>query len=474
MTSPIVVRQHGGGLCSRLVPLVVALAVLGAAPSHAADNVTLQNVTFQIGQTTYRLAQIEFVGVNQSQQQLSALFDAGTPEPLATRLAALSADAINIPELIAEWSSGDGRTTVTVRGLSLMNVAAGRAARASAAAARGEGTFLTLVSTGPVALTDLDLALAARLYAQGPAATKDSDAVVGALDLNGIDVRTKNGSTVHSDRVSLSGVRALPTGDQDPDGRSAAGNAQRYLSGIGTLSFAGVRADIISGEAVDERIKVSVRIASLATEHPYNGLPTDIALAIEDFKLLIPSSSQSGRDLLGIGYDTIDASLRMSASWNEAMSEVVSDIALRVRDAGSIALRATLGNVTKDAFSSTPAVAEAASNKVTVKALAVSLNDAGLLDRLIANEARKQKRSPDEIRSDMLFESGTAIVSLLGTSHDGAALSKAVTDFIRKPGQLEITIKSRPPEGLAWTDLVGAAAAPPELADKLAITARAK
>jgi hypothetical protein len=235
-----------------------------------------------------------------------------------------------------------------------------------------------------------------------------------------------------------------------------------------------VRADIISGDAIDERLKVSIRSASLATEHPYNGLPTDIALAIDDLKLLIPSSSQSGRDLLGIGYDTIDASLRMSASWNEATSEVVSDVALRVREAGSIALRATLGNVTKEAFSSTPAVAEAASNKVTVKALAVSLNDAGLLDRLIANEARKQKRSADEIRNDLLFESGTAIVSMLGTSRDGAALSKAVTDFIRKPGQLEIAVKTRPPEGLAWTDLVAAAAAPAEIADKLAITARAR
>jgi hypothetical protein len=474
MTSPIVARQYGGGFCNRLV-LSVALLALPGAPGHAADNVTLRNVTFQIDQTTYRLAQIEFVGVNQSQQQLSALFDPGAPEPLAARLAILSADAVNIPELIAEWSAPEGRQTVTLRGLSLTNVAAGRAARASADAARGEGTFLALVNTGPVAITDLDLALAARLYGQGPAAmSKDSDAVVGALDLNGIDVRTKNGSGVHADRLSLSGVRALPTGTQDADARPSASNAQRYLSGVGTVSFAGVRADIISGEAIDERLKVSIRSASLATEHPYNGLPTDIALAIDDLKLLIPSSSQSGRDLLGVGYDTIDASLRMSASWNEAMSEVVSDIALRVRDAGSIALRATLGNVTKEAFSSTPAVAEAASNKVTVKALAASLNDAGLLDRLITNEARKQKRSADEIRSDLLFESGTAIVSMLGTSRDGAALSKAVTDFIRKPGQLEIAVKTRPPEGLAWTDLVAAAAAPAEIADKLAITARAR
>jgi hypothetical protein len=476
MTPPT--RPRRGAVFHTCLVVVTALfSTIGADCGRAAGNVTLQNIAFQIADTSYRMPRIEFVGVNLGQQQLSALFDPRAREPLPARIATLSANAVNVPELVVEWSLSNGRQSATIRGLSLQNVTAGKAASVSISAVRSEGALIDLATIGPIAITDLDLALAARLHDErsGPI-DKDQDAVVGAIDFNVIDVRTKSGSTVHTDRMSVSSMRALPAAPKEPDGRPDASDAQRYLSGVGTVSLAGVRADLVAGDSGNEPLKLSLKSASLTSEHPYNGLPTDIGFTIDDLKILLPSNSDASaiRDLRELGYDTIDLSLQMSASWNEAKSEVVSDVAVRLGNAGSVALRATIGNVGKDAFSSTPAVAEAASSKATVKLLAISFNNDGLFDKLLASEARKQRRPADDIRKDFLSEAEAVIVTMLGTSPDVATVRKAIADFINHPGELEIAIKVKAPGGIAWTDVVAAAALPAELLDKLYITARAK
>jgi len=471
-------RPEGHGLCLNYWLGVAAIitALLGGRAGFAAENVTLRDVTFQIGQTSYRAPQVEFIGANLNEQQLGALFDARASAPLDKRLAELSATAVNVHELVAEWSSPSGRQSVTVRDLALQNVVSGKAASVSTRAIRSEGSFMAMLGIGPIAITDLDLALAARLY-QHPSTIKekDSDAVVGALDLNGLDLRSQGGSIVHADRVSLSGVRALPSADKDADAKSEADDAQRYLSGVGTISFVGVGADIASDQVGTERLKFSMKNATLATEHPYNGLPTDVALTIDDFRLLVPSPSQAqtARDLHDMGYEAVELSLQMSASWNEANGEVISDVSLRAADAGSVTLRARLGNVTKEAFSSKPAVAEAASSKATVKSLVVAVKDAGLFERVLASEAHKENRTPEEVRRDFLFESGAAVASVLGTTPAAGAVARAVSDFIKRPGELEISIKAKPPDGIGWADLSGAKV-PGDMSDKLNISARVR
>jgi hypothetical protein len=454
----------------------MVVVLLGMHPILAAESITLRDVTFQIGQTSYRAPQIQFVGTNLTEQQLNALFDPRGTEPLEKRLAGLTASTVKVPELVAEWSSSTDRQSVTVRDLALQNVVAGKAASVSTRAARSEGSLAAMLNIGPIAVTDLDFALAARLYAHpGAVSEKDSDAVVGAVDVTALDLRSKAGSTLHADRISLSGVRALPAVDKEADAKSAAGDAQRYLAGVGTISFIGVGADIVSDQVGTERLKLSLKAASLATEHPYNGLPTDIALTVDDFRLHIPSPSQAqtARDLHDMGYDAVELSLQMSASWNEANSEVVSDISVHAADAGSVTLRARLGNVTKDAFSSTPAVAEAASSKVTVKSLVVSVKDAGLFGRVLANEARKENRTTEDVRQEFQLESGAAIASVLGTTSAAGAVARAVADFIKRPGELELSVKAKPADGIGWADLSGAKS-PGDFGDKLTIGARAR
>ncbi len=55
MTAPIVHWQRRGILHRGIVLAAALVGALGARPALAAENVTLQNVTFQIRQATVRL-----------------------------------------------------------------------------------------------------------------------------------------------------------------------------------------------------------------------------------------------------------------------------------------------------------------------------------------------------------------------------------------------------------------------------------
>jgi hypothetical protein len=101
------------------------------------------------------------------------------------------------------------------------------------------------------------------------------------------------------------------------------------------------------------------------------------------------------------------------------------------------------------------------------------VKDAGLFERVLASEAHKENRTPEEVRRDFLFESGAAVASVLGTTPAAGAVARAVSDFIKRPGELEISIKAKPPDGIGWADLSGAKV-PGDMSDKLNISARVR
>ena len=130
--------------------------------------------------------------------------------------------------------------------------------------------------------------------------------------------------------------------------------------------------------------------------------------------------------------------------------------------------------MTKETFASTPAVAEAASNNAAFKAFAVSVSNNGLFERYVANEARKQNRSPDDIRADLAVQSAAAVASILSVFPDALAVARAIVDFIKRPGELDIAVKAKVRDGIAWADLIAALPVPSEIAAKLSVAAHAR
>jgi hypothetical protein len=185
-------------------------------PAAAADAVSLSDLRIDAGSLVYRIAKIEVTGSSLDQAQLTALFDGKSAEPLAKRLAALSASRVSIPELTSEQRILDTTQTSTYRNIVLEDIVGGKIGKgtseggefrtAGSGPGQMEGVF------GPMTITDLDLALSARLYTDraGPD-DKELRPVQGSFSLERMMFKDKRGLNIGIGRIEGRDFRARPT-----------------------------------------------------------------------------------------------------------------------------------------------------------------------------------------------------------------------------------------------------------------------
>jgi hypothetical protein len=158
--------------------------------------------------------------------------------------------------------------------------------------------------------------------------------------------------------------------------------------------------------------------------------------------------------LAAMGYRDLDLSFASAADWVESADELhVRDLSFRGRDMGGVSVRATLGNLTRDAFDPDQAVAAVALLGATARSVELTVEDKGLAERLFAQEARGRKISPEEVRREYGVAAAVGVPALLGNSPQAKAVAQAVARFVAKPGRLVIAAKAKDPAGLGAADL---------------------
>ncbi|MEF3366666.1 hypothetical protein V3H18_08985 [Methylocystis sp. 9N] len=114
--------------------LALCVAIFLALAARAAETpLSLDNLVFTLGGTTYRAPRVDIEGASLPRAEMARLF-AGSESEIDLRFARLSARRIVIPSLTAESRSETRVARATYRGLVFENVVSGRAA-----VARGEG-----------------------------------------------------------------------------------------------------------------------------------------------------------------------------------------------------------------------------------------------------------------------------------------------------------------------------------------------
>jgi len=167
-------------------------------------------------------------------------------------------------------------------------------------------------------------------------------------------------------------------------------------------------------------------------------------------------------------------SFATAASWNEPGREiVVREVSLRGSDMGTAVLRGVIGNVGKDVFNVDPAVAMVAVVGATARSVELSVENNGLFDRLLAQQAKKQGKSADDLRREYGRAAAVAVPAMLDKSPSAKSLGQAIARFIAKPGRLTISARAKDAAGLGLSDLIGAPN-PAAILDKLEITATAE
>ncbi|MDJ1157142.1 hypothetical protein QNA08_02675 [Chelatococcus sp. SYSU_G07232] len=187
-----------------------------ASAALAAEDVTLEGVTVELGPLAYRLPRIEVKGSSLGRSDLQALLDRNATEPLAARLMKFSAGEIVIPEVTIEQKLGKEMQTTTYRDLRIRDVAAGKIASATAAGATmrasGDDDKAFDATFGAMTVNDFDAVLAARLYTE-KAGPDDREPRLLYASFSGGEVVMKNkkGVEMRIGRIAGSDFKVRPT-----------------------------------------------------------------------------------------------------------------------------------------------------------------------------------------------------------------------------------------------------------------------
>jgi hypothetical protein len=563
----------------RLSVGAVRTSLIGAALAQS-DAVALDDVVLTLGPMTYKAKRIEFTGVTSSRADIDALFDKASTEPLAARLARISAKQITVPELVSEQAVGKEVQRGVQKNLVATDIRNGRIAQIlieSGTADGGNDKARSRITQGRTTVTDIDAAGMARVWVERGAPnapmtklysafgvedvrasitgtgggefriariagrdfygrpTEDSWAgaislaaelggmenpsekdgnrlmaamadMLGAFDIaqaeiNGMEIRGKNGPKEGTGRIARMAYTGAVNG-QTPDARiegfevaSPDGTARiatiaftgfsfentfkglksfqgkdmknldpaelrKLVPTIGTVRFSGFDFDL-PNEAdkgpKPERIKFTLKNLELTADKPVDGIPSNLRLSLQNLAFPVPPNTKEEglKDIAALGYKTLDVSFTAAASWNEPGNElVVREVSTKIEDMGLVSLRGVLGSVTKDVFSTDSAIAMVALVGATAKNVDLTVENGGLFDRYLAQESKKQKKTPEALRREFGTMAAVGIPALLGSSQQAKSIGQAVGRFIAKPSRLVISAKAKNGTGLGFADVM--------------------
>jgi hypothetical protein len=235
---------------------------------------------------------------------------------------------------------------------------------------------------------------------------------------------------------------------------------RKLVPTIGTVRFSGFDFELPNeGDKgpKPERIKFTLKNLELTADKPVDGIPSNLRLSLQNFAFPVPPNTKEEglKDIAALGYKTLDVSFTAAASWNEPGNElVVREVSTKIEDMGLVSLRGVLGSVTKDVFSTDSAIAMVALVGATAKNVDLTVENGGLFDRYLAQESKKQKKTPEALRREFGTMAAVGIPALLGSSQQAKSIGQAVGRFIAKPGRLVISAKAKNGTGLGFADVM--------------------
>ncbi len=284
------------------------------------------------------------------------------------------------------------------------------------------------------------------------------------------------------DTISYSGfsygpvIKALREDLAKSASADAAIDWRRYIPTIGTIRMTGLSVDAPPMAPGGQPVRIGLGVFEVKAGEQLNGIPTSLALTLD--KLVAPITEGAGnpaaRDLIAMGIRSLDLNARIDLAWEAARSELaIRQIALGGEGLARLNLSGTLGNVTKDLFSNDIALAQVAALGATARGLTAKLENFGLVEKLIANEARKAGRKPDEMRQQFAMIASLGLASILGPSDAAKALTAAVSRFVAQPGTLTLDARARSAGGIGLADVI-TLTDPTEILDKIDLKAEAR
>jgi len=234
----------------------------------------------------------------------------------------------------------------------------------------------------------------------------------------------------------------------------------------------GVVADLPDAGA-DGRVKFEIGALGADFANYREGVPTKFAARLDRLKadLAARGESPAAHFFMALGYRDIALSGDIAGVWREeARAFEIERARVDAKDMGAVTLQASFGNVGASVFSSSPIVSRAAMLTATVTRLEATVEGGGLIDRVLAEEARSSGGDVAKLRADYARDAGAAIENLLDSSDKARRIGEAVTKYLNHPTRLRIKLIS--PKGVGALDL--GLKRPGEILNELEVEAEAR
>lgn len=204
-----------------------------------------------------------------------------------------------------------------------------------------------------------------------------------------------------------------------------------------------------------------------------DGIPTRVAATGRGLRLTFPDGKMKS-DYGSIGISGFDLDFDLTGQWDQAARTVrVERLGMSDNGLGGVSVSGTIANAGPELFSTDAGAANAALAGLTVTAVTLELDNAGIVPRLIAAAAAEQQTTPEALRQALSGLAQAMPLAVLGATPDATSLAGALGAFLDGAPHLSITLTSTDPNGIGLAELMAAEADPSVLKGKVRVTATA-
>lgn len=268
------------------------------------------------------------------------------------------------------------------------------------------------------------------------AASRLSNGSIGEIALDGFGLAASDGGKIAIRRMDIRDARLGSFLDAP-------------FPQIGRIGLEGLTADVPDARLDSSRMKFSIGGVEANFLDFREVAPTKFSARLDHFAIDLAARGEapSTAQFLALGYRDLDISAALNGEWREKTQEAVfAPLRVEGKDMGAAILNVTFGNVSSAVFSSMAIVSRAAALASSLKSVELTVEGGGLVDRLLALEAKQEKTPLDKARADYAKTAGLAVAAIFGGGDKAKTIADAVSAYILKPKRLVVKLSS--PSGI--------------------------